>query len=59
MGVEKTLKNSCGHSSRYTVEFSDYGVDIESDVNGLCDVCTKEDSQFKAQIAEVFQKGFD
>jgi len=57
--IEKTLRNICGHVSWYRIKTAGNGIDIESDVNGLCDVCVREDAQFKAQIAETFSRLFD
>jgi hypothetical protein len=56
--VEKTLRNSCGHKSYYRIKFAEVGVDITSDVNGVCDICKKEDAEFKMQVAHVFSKLF-
>lgn len=52
--VEKDLTNSCGHTSHYRMRFVNMGVDLESDVNGLCATCMHEDTQFKAEIAKFF-----
>ena len=59
MDIEKVLRNSCGHEAWYKIKAVDGGIDIESDVNGLCENCAHEDTQFKAQIAEIFQKMFE
>ena len=59
MDIEKTLANSCGHTAWYRVKTVDKGIDIESDVNGLCDNCMQEDARFKAEIAEIFHKMFE
>lgn len=56
--MEKVLKNSCGHRSYYKIKFADLGIDITSDVNGVCEVCKKEDAEFKSQVAHVFSKLF-
>jgi hypothetical protein len=56
--IEKSLMNSCGHISHYRIISVRHGVDLESDINGLCSVCKKEDAEFKAQIAHVFSKLF-
>lgn len=59
MDVEKRLKNSCGHTSWYRVRTAENGIDIDSDINGLCENCVKEDAHFKAEIAELFHRMFE
>ncbi len=59
MNVEKVLKNSCGHTAWYRIKSVDSGIDIESDVNGLCENCMREDAHFKAEIAQFFSKVFE
>lgn len=59
MHAEKVIKNICGHESWYRIKVVENGMDIESDVNGLCSTCLSEDAHFKAQIAEIFHKMFE
>jgi hypothetical protein len=59
MEIEKSLKNSCGHTAWYRIRAVENGVDIDSNVNGLCKNCMNEDARFKAQIAELFHRLFE
>ena len=50
------VRNTCGHLARYIIIVDTECVDIESEINEECDVCEKEDEEFKKQIAKKLNK---
>ncbi len=54
--INEELRNSCGHVARYTITIDDVTVNVESEIQDDCEVCEKEDDEFKKEIAQKLNK---